>query len=62
MVTNRRKYTEDERLAINNKIINPNNIVICPRCGKEILYKEIGSSIRVKCETEGCISAGIRGI
>ncbi len=54
--------TQNEYSAIENKMKNPDKRVICPRCGKELLYKRYGNSVSVKCETEGCISESIRGL
>lgn len=54
--------TNGEYDAIENKMKNPNEKVICPRCGKELIYKGYGNSVSVKCETEGCISESIRGL
>jgi len=55
-------YTEEEQDAIREKKNNPEADVTCPRCGNEIIYKEVGNSICVKCLTEGCIFGGIRGL
>lgn len=54
--------TKNEYNAIENKMKNPNDKVMCPRCGKELIYKKYGNSISVKCETEECISESIRGL
>lgn len=54
--------TKNEYSNIENKIKNPDKRVICPRCGKELIYKKYGNSVSVKCETEGCISESIRGL
>ena len=57
-----REYTEIEWDALDEKMENPQKEVECPRCGNEIIYKEPGNSILVKCLSEGCIFGGIRGI
>ena len=33
-----------------------------PRCGNEIIIEEKGTSYLIRCKTDGCICAGIRGI
>ena len=58
----RRDYTEEEWGALHVKLYNPEQEVICPRCGKEIIYKEIGNSTSVECLTDGCIFGGLRGL
>lgn len=54
--------TEKDRKALADKAEHPSKKVTCPRCGNEIIYKEIGNSISVKCKTPGCIRGGIRGL
>ena len=54
--------TQNEYNAIENKTKNPDKKVICPCCGKELLYKRHGNSVSVKCETEVCISESTRGL
>ena len=62
------KSTQEEKLNIEEQIIEckKNNEtvknVVCPRCGDEIIFTEIGSSYIVKCETTDCISYSVRGI
>ena len=41
---------------------SPEKIVICPRCGKKLIYKTFGNSSEVECETENCLYTAIRGI
>jgi TATA-box binding protein (TBP) (component of TFIID and TFIIIB) len=60
--TNTRNYTPDEWDALWHKMDNPNETVLCPRCGNVIIYKEPGNSILIKCLTEGCIFGGVRGL
>lgn len=55
-------YNEEECKALNKKLENPHEKISCPRCGKELYYREINGSSEVKCETEGCIHGSIRGI
>ena len=57
-----RDYTEAEWDALDEKMEFPSETVICPRCGKDIEYEEIGNSISIKCQTKGCIFGGIRGL
>jgi len=57
-----RDYTEEEWDALDEKLDNPEDMVLCPRCGNEIIYKELGNSISVECLTDGCIFGGIRGL
>ena len=57
-----RDYTEIEWDALDEKLENPEQEVICPRCGNEIIYKEIGNSISVECLSADCIFGGIRGL
>lgn len=56
------KYTEAECKALDRKFAHPEETVICPRCGKNLRYKAQNGSRMVKCETEGCLRDGIRGI
>lgn len=54
--------TEEEIQALDYKMEHPSEIVICPRCGKFLLFKAIGNSCEIKCETEGCLYGGSRGL
>lgn len=36
-------------------------VSICPKCGGDMIVKEIGNSYEVKCIND-CISEGIRGV
>lgn len=56
------KYSEQENKALDEKSSHPNKTVICPRCGKELQYREVGNSYEVKCPTEGCLKSVFRGI
>lgn len=53
---------EVERMAIRNKLSDPEKAVKCPRCGKELRYEEKGDSRVVICPTPRCIVGGERGI
>ena len=57
-----RNYSKEEWDALDEKMNNPQEDVVCPRCGNEIIYSEPGNSICVKCLTDGCIFGGIRGL
>lgn len=56
------KFSEEELNALEKKALEPSKRVICPRCGKELIFKEFGKSYQVKCPTEGCIIENCRGI
>ena len=62
MAINKRDYSESEWNALERKMDYPNEKVICPRCGNEIVYTKINNSISVDCKTKNCIFGGIRGI
>ena len=55
-------YNEVEKNALSKKEDNPKEEVVCPRCGKKLLYWEYGNSSQVKCETPNCIVRTRRGI
>lgn len=55
-------YTEADKTAIHLKLKNPQQVVYCPRCGKELLFRKIGNSREVKCPTDDCLYGGIRGL
>ena len=57
-----RKYSTEEMDAIEFKFEHPNYTVKCPRCGKLLIYKALGSSSEVRCETGGCLYDCNRGI
>ena len=56
------KYSEKELDALEEKAMSPNNVVICPRCGKEIIFTKSGNSYEVKCQSKDCIKEVVRGI
>lgn len=56
------KYTQTEIEALNEKSTYPEKKVVCPRCGKELMFREIGTSYSVKCQTANCLKANFRGI
>ncbi len=55
-------YTEEELKALDQKACNPQEKVMCPRCGKELTYRSVGNSYEVKCPTENCIKLTCRGL
>lgn len=56
------RYTDAELAALEEKEINPEKQIFCPRCGEELGYREVGNSYEVKCPTQGCIKFTVRGI
>lgn len=53
---------EQDEKAIYEKLEHPEQKVICPRCGKELIYRKIGNSSTVKCQSNDCIDVTVRGI
>lgn len=58
----RTKYTDVELTALEEKEINPEKQIFCPRCGEELGFREVGNSCEVKCPTKNCIKLTVRGI
>ena len=56
------KFTQKEIDALTEKFETPNKEVVCPRCGKKLLFFQKGYSCEVVCETEDCLKDAIRGI
>ena len=56
------KYSEKELDALEEKAMSPNNVVICPRCGEEIVFVKSGNSYEVICQRGDCIKETVRGI
>lgn len=56
------EYTEEEFAALDEKFEHPEKTVICPRCGQELVFREIGTSCEVRCSTPDCIYDCIRGL
>lgn len=56
------KYTEKEIAALDEKAARPGAVVVCPRCGKELVYRAVGNSYEVKCPTEDCLKETVRGL
>ena len=55
-------YTQDEIFALGHKMDNPEDDVICPRCGGMLMYTKLPSALTVTCETPGCIRDALRGL
>lgn len=59
---NKIKFTKED-LAMIEKWTHPEKKVVCPLCGKELLYEEAGASASVECPTKGCCEPlTIRGL
>lgn len=56
------KYTEKEIAALSEKEKHPDNFVLCPRCGTELIYRAVGNSYQIKCKSQDCIKRTVRGI
>lgn len=56
------RYTDEEREALDQKARTPERKVLCPRCGKELIYNERGNSYMVKCPTPDCLYDVVRGL
>lgn len=56
------EYTEKEIAALDKKFEEPEKEVICPRCGKVLIYTQRGNSCEVKCESAGCLQDAMRGL
>lgn len=56
------KYSDKEIQALNDKFDNPDKEIICPRCGKALLFRVVGNSCEVWCPTQGCLYDGMRGL
>ena len=46
--------------AVRAKAQDPYKTVLCPRCGNELKYKDLGNAGSVICETEGCLTVMFR--
>ncbi len=51
-----------ERMALEEKAKYPKRKVLCPRCGKELIYHAVGNSYEVKCPTPTCLHECVRGL
>lgn len=56
------KYNKTESDALTRKEERPKEIVVCPRCGRKLVYKEIGNSYEIKCPTDNCLKRTVRGL
>ena len=59
---NRINQQDKELQAINYKIEHPDEEVICPICGKRLIFTKYYCGWEVKCETEGCLRDALRGL
>lgn len=57
-----KKYSAVELNAIDMKANHPEQTVHCPRCGKELIFEDFGSSYIVRCPTDGCLKEVCRGL
>ncbi len=55
-------FTQEESDALAYKVEHISEEVMCPRCGKKLIYRSFASSSEVKCETYGCIHCSVRGL
>lgn len=55
-------YTNSEIFAMKKKQRNPQEMVLCPRCGKALRFREVGNSCEVKCPSLNCIKMTVRGL
>lgn len=55
-------YNDKEREALYEKAENSTAKVLCPRCGAELGYREVGNSYEVKCPTDNCLKLTVRGL
>lgn len=53
---------KEEIKAIENKLNNPKEKVLCPRCGAELQYFEYGNSSKAYCHNDEDVKGTIRGI
>ena len=56
------RLTDEERAALYKKEEDTSRVVSCPRCGKNLSYREIGNSYEIECPTPGCIKLVVRGL
>ena len=61
-MTNEEFQKHLEYLALEEKESNPDKIVLCPRCGNRLIYKENGNSYTIMCATDGCMNITCRGV
>lgn len=51
----KKKFKVEYYRAINKKIAYPDVQVLCPRCGKPLIYEEVGNGASVRCSSKKCI-------
>ncbi len=54
--------TEEELKVIEQKELRPLKTVLCPRCHRELIFRSVGNSYEIKCQTDGCIKYSVRGL
>lgn len=60
-----KELTMEQFLDLNHSIVvdkNGNTNKKCPLCGNDVIVIKDGSSITIKCKTEGCFAEVGRGI
>lgn len=54
------KFTKADHEALEIKISSPEKEVVCPRCGKLLIFQESGNSCEVICPTPDCLHCSQR--
>jgi hypothetical protein len=57
-----KKLKQPEIQAINKKLAFPEQVIICPKCGKQLEYFPIGNAAEVRCPSRKCIKGSSMGI
>ena len=60
-VVNRYMKSKLEKAAL-RKSDNPNEKVLCPICGEELLFETVGTSSKISCKNRDHVDVAIRGI
>lgn len=61
MVMNKKDFDAIDR-AVEQQVKSGKVTERCPRCGKTLVYTQMGTSYEVKCPAPKCISEVFRGI
>ena len=57
------KHSEAVVIATGEKLKNPHNEVLCPKCGGRLMYYRAASGAMVWCDNERCnVKRTVRGI
>ncbi|MDY5731017.1 MAG: hypothetical protein SPL05_05735 [Eubacteriales bacterium] len=56
------QWTEADHKAFDEKEANPELIVLCPRCNKELQHFRYNNGTETFCPTIGCLYSCVRGI